>query len=100
MNKIDYRLRRLRIVYIIIAAAIIIISGIALALYNSRHMCGIPSGGTIYEVCTSASKLGHGISPAVIVIEAAILIAGFFFLPRLHRYLTPPAEDENGQQLS
>jgi hypothetical protein len=96
-GSIDYGLRKLRVVYTVASVALLVGSSIAFALYNSRHMCGIKVGkGGVYDICTTASNLGHGLSPVLLVVEAIALIAGFFLLPRIHYYLTPPTfESEN-----
>jgi hypothetical protein len=87
----DYRLRRFKVIYIVIVITIILATSISVALYNSRRICGetvMPGGGR--EICAPATYWGRGTSLGIIVVEAGIAIIGYFFLPRLYRYLTPP----------
>jgi hypothetical protein len=113
--KPDYHWRKFRATYIIVTGAVLVISGIALAVYNNRQICSTDaylntnnSAGyqnsyvqefnarwqannpsDISTTCVSAARHGDGISPVFVVLGGAAVVAGYFFLPRAYRYLNP-----------
>ena len=93
-EKTDYRWRKFQVTYIAVTLTVFVVSCIAVFMYNSRQVCGEVMknmGGGFYDAwtCSSAASRGLGVNPSLLILEAVIIIAGYFLLPHLYRYLAP-----------
>jgi hypothetical protein len=100
--KDNYKWRRFKVGYVVIAVIIILIMAISILAVNQQATCETASRQSWGQItgsanaspdistsCLSASARGEGISFAIIIIPIVLAFIGYKLLPRLYIYLTP-----------